>query len=128
MFGFRLRGPAMGDDITADWARELVKAVRSLRLVAGPGIKLTRTPDGTTVSAAGADGRPAAPVGLAEVDVGTVVSSNSAAGAMGTYSCTGETTGKSYELDILEVAFTDTLLPGSRVIIHPVVTREVLGN
>ena len=51
MFGFRLRVPARGDDITADWARELVKAVRSLRLHAGPGIRLTRTPDGTTISA-----------------------------------------------------------------------------
>lgn len=51
MFGFRLRVPASGDDITADWARELVKAVRSLRLHAGPGIRLTRTPDGTTISA-----------------------------------------------------------------------------
>lgn len=55
MFGFRLSVPARGDDITADWARELVKAVRSLRLHAGPGIRLTRTPDGTTISA------PAAP-------------------------------------------------------------------
>lgn len=55
MFGFRLRVPASGDDITADWARELVKAVRSLRLSSGPGIRLTRTPDGTTISA------PAAP-------------------------------------------------------------------
>lgn len=52
MFGFRLRVPASGDDIMADWARELVKAVRSLRLHAGPGIRLTRTPEGTTVSAA----------------------------------------------------------------------------
>lgn len=128
MFGFRLREPAKGDRITADWARELVRAVRSLRLIAGPGLRLTRTPEGTTVSATAAEGRSATPASPAEVDVGTVVSSNSAAGAMGTYSSTGETTGKSYELDILEVAFTDTLLPGSRVIIHPVVTREVLGN
>ncbi len=127
-FFHRLREPARGDRITADWARELVKAVRSMRLFAGPGIRLTETPDGTTVSATAAEGRSATPASPAEVDVGTVVSSNSAAGAMGTYSCTGETTGKSYELDILEVAFTDTLLPGSRVIIHPVVTREVLGN
>ena len=52
MFGFRLREPAKGDRITADWARELVRAVRSLRLSAGPGIKLTRTPEGTTISAA----------------------------------------------------------------------------
>ena len=77
MFGFRLRVPARGDDITTDWARELVKAVRSLRLHAGPGIRLTRTPEGTTVSATGADGRSAAPVGLAEVDIGTVAASSS---------------------------------------------------
>lgn len=58
MFGFRLRVPARGDDITADWARELVKAVRSLRLQAGPGIRLTRTPEGTTISAAPAEASP----------------------------------------------------------------------
>lgn len=52
MFGFRLRVPASGDDITADWARELVKAVRSLRLHAGPGARITRTPEGTTISVA----------------------------------------------------------------------------
>ena len=49
----RLREPQRGDRITADWARELVKAVRSMRLFAGPGIRLTETPDGTTVSLAG---------------------------------------------------------------------------
>ena len=51
MFGFRLREPAKGDRITADWARELVKAVRAMRLQQGPGIRLTRTPEGTTISA-----------------------------------------------------------------------------
>lgn len=66
MFGFRLRVPARGDDITADWARELVKAVRSLRLHAGPGIRLTRTPDGTTVSVNAAGGGFAAPAKQAE--------------------------------------------------------------
>ena len=50
----RLREPQRGDRITADWARELVKAVRAMRLFAGPGIRLTETPDGTTVSLAGA--------------------------------------------------------------------------
>lgn len=51
MFGFRLKEPAKGDRITADWARELVKAIRSLRLQQGPGIRLSRTPEGTTISA-----------------------------------------------------------------------------
>ena len=50
MFGFRLKEPAKGDRITADWARELVRAVRSLRLQQGPGIRLSRTSEGTTVS------------------------------------------------------------------------------
>ncbi len=52
MFGFRLREPAKGDRITADWAREVVRAIRSLRLQQGPGIRLSRTPEGTTISAA----------------------------------------------------------------------------
>ncbi|MBQ6924481.1 MAG: hypothetical protein IJQ73_07565 [Kiritimatiellae bacterium] len=57
----RLREPSKGDRITADWARELVKAVRSMRLFAGPGIRLTETPDGTTVSVNAAGGGFSAP-------------------------------------------------------------------
>ena len=62
----RLREPSKGDRITADWARELVKAVRSMRLFAGPGIRLTETPDGTTVSVNAAGGGFAAPAKPAE--------------------------------------------------------------
>lgn len=61
MWSFRLREPNKGDRITADWARELVKAVRSMRLFAGPGIRLTETPDGTTVSVNAAGGGFSAP-------------------------------------------------------------------
>ena len=62
----RLREPSKGDRITADWARELVKAVRSMRLFAGPGIRLTETPDGTTVSVNAAGGGISAPAKPAE--------------------------------------------------------------
>ncbi len=62
----RLREPSKGDRITADWARELVKAARSMRRFAGPGIRLTETPDGTTVSVNAAGGGFSAPAKQAE--------------------------------------------------------------
>ena len=125
MFGFRLRVPASGDDITADWARELVKAVRSLRLHAGPGIRLTRTPEGTTVSTSGADGRTAAPVGLAEVDVGTVAASST--WRFGRFSVT-TSNGESYALDVAETALTAGLPGGARIIVHPTMARIAAGG
>ena len=125
MFGFRLRVPASGDDITADWARELVKAVRSLRLSSGPGIKLTRTPEGTTVSTSGTDGRTAAPVGLAEVDVGMVAASST--WSFGRFSVT-TSNGESYALDMAETALTAGLPGGARIIVHPTMARIAAGG
>lgn len=46
------REPERGDSITADWARKVARALRALRLTAGPGIRIHAGPDGTTVSAA----------------------------------------------------------------------------
>ncbi len=40
--------------LSANWLNRLLDFLRSRDLRAGPGIKLTRTPSGTTVSAAGA--------------------------------------------------------------------------
>ena len=44
--------PAPGDAVGADWARTLVRALRSMRLSGGPGVRVSTTPEGTTVSAA----------------------------------------------------------------------------
>lgn len=38
------------DRLGATWLNGLVRFVRSLRLIQGPGVKLTRTPNGTIIS------------------------------------------------------------------------------
>lgn len=43
---------ARGDELPAAWLNRILSALRSRELRAGPGIRLTRTPSGTTVSAA----------------------------------------------------------------------------
>ena len=122
---FNLKEPSRGDRITADWARELVKAVRSMRLFPGPGIRLNQTPEGTTVSATGADGRSAAPVGLAEVDIGTVAASSS--WSFGNFSVT-TSGGRSYSLDVAETALTAGMPGGARIIVHPSLARIAAGG
>ena len=64
--------PERGDRITADWARRVARALRALRLTAGPGIRIHAGPDGTTVSAAPA--KRAGAEGGAEPVVATVPS------------------------------------------------------
>lgn len=51
-----IREPASGDGLTADWARAIVRALRSMRLSGGPGVRVSSTPSGTTVSLANAGG------------------------------------------------------------------------
>ncbi len=122
---FNLKEPSRGDRITADWARELVKAVRSMRIFPGPGIRFSQTPEGTTVSATGADGRSAAPVGLAEVDIGTVAASSP--WSFGNFSVT-TSGGRSYSLDVAETALTAGMPGGARIIVHPSLARIAAGG
>ena len=122
---FNLREPNRGDRITADWAREIVRALRSMRLFPGPGIRLSQTPDGTTVSATGADGRSAAPVGLAEVDVGTVAAQSS--WSFGRYSVS-TSGGEVLALDVAETALTAGLPGGARIVVHPSLARIAAGG
>lgn len=42
--------PSAGDRISANWMRELVRYIRSITPLAGPGIKLSAGPNGTTLS------------------------------------------------------------------------------
>lgn len=42
--------PSAGDRISASWMRELVRYIRSITPLAGPGIKLSAGPNGTTLS------------------------------------------------------------------------------
>ena len=121
---YNLREPNRGDRITADWAREIVRALRSMRIFPGPGIRLSQTPEGTTVSATGADARSAAPVGLAEVDVGTVSAQSS--WSFGRYSVSTE--GGSYALDVAETALTAGLPGGARIVVHPSLARIAAGG
>ena len=48
----RLVEPRPGEAITAAWAAELVRELRSQRPIAGPGMRVARGPNGTTFSAA----------------------------------------------------------------------------
>ena len=54
-----------GDVITADWLNQLAAEVQRLRLSAGPGLRLSQTPSGTTISAVAAPrhAESAAPLG-----------------------------------------------------------------
>lgn len=45
------RRVSQGDRLTAHWLNRLLDFLRARELRAGPGIKLTRTPSGTTISA-----------------------------------------------------------------------------
>lgn len=47
--------PQSGAPVTANWGREVCDALRRMRLQAGPGIRLSQTPEGTTISAAPAE-------------------------------------------------------------------------
>lgn len=52
--------PQSGAPVTANWGREVCDALRRMRLQAGPGIRLSQTPEGTTISAARAPVTPPA--------------------------------------------------------------------
>lgn len=46
-----MRAPSGGQDVSATQLREIIRAVRANRLVAGPNVNLKWTPNGTVVSA-----------------------------------------------------------------------------
>lgn len=43
--------PQPGYPVTANWGREVADSLRRMRLQAGPGIRLSQTPEGTTITA-----------------------------------------------------------------------------
>ena len=43
--------PTPGKPVSANWGREVCDALRRMRLQAGPGIRLSQTPEGTTITA-----------------------------------------------------------------------------
>lgn len=47
-----LKAPQQGFPVTADWGREVADSLRRMRLQAGPGLKLAKTPEGQTISLA----------------------------------------------------------------------------
>lgn len=59
-----------GQTLTADWLNRLLSALRSRELRAGPGIRLSRTPSGTTISVErpAAGSAPAGDVCIARVE------------------------------------------------------------
>jgi hypothetical protein len=55
-----VRVPQSGTPATADWAGSVAAAIRALRISAGPGIRITPTPGGMTISAIQPPRRPVA--------------------------------------------------------------------
>lgn len=49
-----IRAPQSGEVLTAKWLRDFVSFVKSNILVAGPGLRINRTPSGSTISLASA--------------------------------------------------------------------------
>lgn len=108
-----------GTTLSANWINRLLDYLRSRDLRAGPGIKLTRTPSGTTISAApGADAGPDEP----DAFVLRITS-----GSAGVY--TGEKPGdglfsrKRYKLVTPEVHTRGTVATPATVIAHRVACR-----
>lgn len=80
------REPRAGDRIEADWARAVARAIRSQRVVGGPGVIVSSGPDGTTVSV---PRRPKARAAASAAGSAAVlVSATVSAGASGGVQCT----------------------------------------
>lgn len=114
-----LKEPKRGDPITADWARELVRELRAQRLSAGPGLKLTRTPSGTTVSVARKGNEGDAEVETEDVDVMTLTATASGGvlsdGTHGTVAA-------------VEFALQDTLPSGTKILVHKILVEVQDGE
>lgn len=121
MDGIVLRDARRGGMISAEEMTAMRRAERAGRLVAGPGIRVTRTPTGTVVSAV----RPPKSVLRARV-------SDAVAGTVGTDYGGGtfmvSTDGGTYVADVAELSLIGSLPEGSRVIVHPVLCRLVGGD
>ena len=67
--------PMPGDPLDADWGRAVARALRSQRVSAGPGLRASQGPDGTTLSLAPGRGGGASYAGtvplIATVRIGT---------------------------------------------------------
>lgn len=124
MDGTVLREPRRGGRISAADIAALARAARAGRLLAGPGIRLTRTPGGTSISAVPyrtPAGR--VPPG-ADVDAGQVRAGST--GEIGSYIV--QTSGGTYTTDFMETSLAAGLPAGARVIVHPVLCRAAAGD
>ena len=61
--------PSPGDPLRASWARQLLDAVRSLRIIAGPGLVSHQTPAGMTLALASAIPKAGSAIRLVPADV-----------------------------------------------------------
>lgn len=112
--------PMPGDPLDADWGRAVARALRSQRVSAGPGLRASQGPDGTTLSLAPERGAGASHTGavplVATVEVGAWIR---------TVNCRtldGETVGN-VRVAAIELAGGPGSGGTARCIVYPVRTR-----
>ena len=117
---------AAGVSLTAAWLNRLLDYLRSRELIAGPGIRLSRTPSGTTISAGAAAG--AAAAAAPDVVPAVVTSGSGGVYRVDLYAngLLSPRTGQG-RLVVPEVSMLQTLDAGSVVLAH-LVTVEVLDH
>lgn len=102
-----------GDRLTADWLNALVREAVARALSAGPGIRITRTPSGSTISST-ARARPGRG-GLGEVSA-KVVRVGSGSYSDGMYSGTDVLSGDSVRFCLPVWSQTSELPSGTRIL------------
>lgn len=121
------REPQADTPIPADWGRDVVRCLRSLRSKPGPGITLNRTPEGTTISSkASGPGPGPGPEALARACPAMITGGSATAGYTITLYADGLTKGATGTGIFFtpEAASDSTVdLPeGTAVIAHPIDT------
>ena len=121
------REPQADTPIPADWGRDVVRCLRSLRSKPGPGITLNRTPEGTTISSKGSGPVQAAEGGPVACKV---TGGNSLDGYYVDLYPNGphNSASGSGQLRLLEIAGVSTLPVGAWVLGWPVIITVTGGS
>lgn len=123
--------PVSGQPVSPDWGREVCDALRRLQLSSGPGITLTKTPGGTTISSAKASIKSAKELVIGGGPIACRVSGgNSLEGYSVDLYENGINNSKSGTgiLRLLEIAAVSTLPEGAWVLGHPNVITVTGGS
>ncbi|MDD4059184.1 MAG: hypothetical protein PHW08_00600 [Kiritimatiellae bacterium] len=123
--------PQPGYPVTANWGREVCDALRRMRLQAGPGIRLSQTPEGTTITAAPAKTTRQDVVSTDPACMARVVSGNALSGYKVDLYADGleeDSTGTGTLFFPEVAAYASQDLPaGSVLLAHPALLKAVEG-